>query len=91
MEWFSVTEKMPNPGDIVRVFDGNVAVTMGVGKDQTFIPFPGFPQVHHVTHWAHEPLPIPVLIYITHQQEDILCKNPSNPSPKPIGYSPMTI
>lgn len=67
MEWFNVKDKLPNPGDIVRVFDGNIAVTMGVNKDRIFVPFPGLPHVHSVTHWAYEPLPRPVVIYVMNQ------------------------
>lgn len=68
MEWFKVTEKLPNPGDVVRVFDGEIAVTMGVNKDRIFVPFPGLPHpTNNVTHWAYEPLPGPILQYITYQ------------------------
>ena len=68
MEWFDIDEKKPEPLSLVRAYDGNIAVTMGVNKDGLFVPFPGLPHTNGIiTHWAYEPhsdLKLGVITYI---------------------------
>ena len=76
MEWFDINDKKPKPLSLVRVFAGDIAVTMSVDKDGIFVPFPGMPHVNgQVTHWAYEPYPMKILQYIISETTNkYLCK-----------------